>query len=304
MADETLQPVPRDEQEENRSSDHDYSIQSLGDQQDLHGALTPSHPDHSIPSEEEEEGGPVKTFLEHLEDLRWVIIKCLASLLLGMVTCLVATPQLVTILNYPLLNSGVLTRPQAITPIGPLVIAMKIALYGGITISLPFILFFVGQFIIPALKKHEKVYFLRAFIIGAGLFFLGVLLCYFWILPISFRGIVAFNEWMKMPTEFWKAEEYFSFIILFMVGMGVSFEVPVLMLTLVKVGVISHEMLVKGRMYFFVGNMVLCAFITPDAISTIFMVIPVQVLMEICILISKSWERKKRLAAAKELPVT
>jgi len=63
----------------------------------------------------------------------------------------------------------------------------------------------------------------------------------------------------------------------------------------------SREFLAKGRIYFFVGNLVVCAFITPDALSTIFMVVPVQLLMEICIQISAHWERKKRKeeAAAK-----
>jgi Sec-independent protein secretion pathway component TatC len=56
--------------------------------------------------------------------------------------------------------------------------------------------------------------------------------------------------------------------------------------------------LIKGRSYFFVANLVICSFITPDALSTIFMVIPVQVLMEVCILISKHWERQKKLAEA------
>ena len=83
-----------------------------------------------------------------------------------------------------------------------------------------------------------------------------------------------------------------------MVGMGLVFELPVLLLTLVRMGVISHETLVKSRVYLFIGNMVVCAFITPDAVSTIFMVIPVQVLLEICIVISKYWERQKKIAEA------
>ena len=86
------------------------------------------------------------------------------------------------------------------------------------------------------------------------------------------------------------------FVILFMIGMGLSFEVPVVILTLVRIGLIPHEWLIKGRPYFLIGNVTLCAFITPDAVSTIFMVVPVQILMEICILISKAWERQKRIA--------
>jgi sec-independent protein translocase protein TatC len=110
--------------------------------------------------------------------------------------------------------------------------------------------------------------------------------------------LAQYNAWLGLPSDFWRAEQYFGFVILFMVGMGLSFEVPVVILTLVRLGIIPHEFLVKGRSYFFIANLVICAFITPDAVSTIFMVIPVQVLMEICILISKSWERQKRIAEA------
>jgi sec-independent protein translocase protein TatC len=120
-------------------------------------------------------------------------------------------------------------------------------------------------------------------------------------LRISLAGLDQYNRWVGLEGDMWRAEEYFHFVIMFMVGMGLSFEVPVVILTLVRLGIISHEMMVKGRSYFFIANLVICAFITPDAVSTIFMVIPVQLLMEICIFISKGWERKRRLAEAAEL---
>jgi sec-independent protein translocase protein TatC len=245
-------------------------------------------------SPEEEEGGPVKTFLEHLEDLRWVLIKCLSSLILGMTACLAGSNYIVKILKWPLERSGVHTQLQIFGPIGGFTISMKVALYGGITLALPFVLYFIGEFVLPALKKHEKKYFMRAFIIGGFLFIGGMLLCYFVILQITLKGLTGFNEWLGLPSDMWRSEEYFEFVILFMVGMGLSFEIPVVFLTLVRMGIIPHEWLVKGRSYFFVANLVICAFITPDAVSTIFMVIPVQVLMEICIFISKRWERQKR----------
>lgn len=257
-----------------------------------------------IPDPEEEEGGPVKTFLEHLEDLRWVLIKCLVSLMLGMVTCMVAANYITAFLERPLnelQKSGVELKLEAIDPLGPVSIIMKIGLYGGITISLPFLLYFIADFVLPALKKHEKKYFKRAFAIGSVLFFSGVALCYFAILQISLFGLVAMNKWLGLGATVWQAQQYFSFVIMFMVGMGVVFELPVVLLTLVRIGVISHETLVKSRVYLFIGNMVVCAFITPDAVSTIFMVIPVQVLLEICIVISKYWERQKKIAEAAEL---
>jgi sec-independent protein translocase protein TatC len=253
-----------------------------------------------IPDPAEEEGGPVKSFLEHLEDLRWVLIKVISSVMIGMTVCLVASPILVKVLKFPLQQSGIPTELKVLGPIGGFVISMKVAFWGGITLSLPFILFFVGQFVMPALKKTEKPYFRKAFIIGGGLFMVGVLLCYGFVIPIALKGMNEFNIWLDLPTDIWRAEEYIQFVVMFMVGMGLSFEIPVLILTLVKMGIISHELMAKSRIYFFIINMVLCAFITPDAISTIFMVLPVQVLFEICLLISASWERQKKIEAARQ----
>src|SRR5687767_1958413 len=258
-------------------------------------------PLQTLPDPEEEEGGPVKTFLEHLEDLRWVLIKCFAALLLGMVACFAAGNYIVDFLELPLEKSNSGIRLETLGPIGGISIIMKIGLYGGITIALPAIIYFIAEFVLPALKRHEKRYFKIAFTIGTGLFLAGLSLCYFFILEISLRGLVAFNRWLGLDATMWNSADYFSFVIMFMVGMGLSFEVPVLVLSLVRLGIISHETLVKSRMYIFVANLVLCAFITPDTVSTIFMVVPVQILMEICILISKYWDRQKKIAEAAAL---
>ena len=75
--------------------------------------------------------------------------------------------------------------------------------------------------------------------------------------------------------------------------MGASFEVPILVLSLVKIGLIQVEWLTKGRPYFFIVTFAVVAFITPDFVSTFFLVIPMMVLMEICIWIAKYWKRKE-----------
>lgn len=248
--------------------------------------------------EEEEEGGPVKPFLEHMEDLRWVLIRCISALVVGMVICTAAAPYLVKVLQYPLEWSGAPIKLQFFGPMAGFWVALKLSFFGGIVLALPFILYFVGQFVIPALKKKEKKYFLRAIIIGAGLFLGGVALCYFVMLSISLRAVTQFNHWLNVPAEIWRAEEYFSFVSWFMIGMGVSFEMPVIVLTLVRIGILEHATLVKSRKYIFVINFIACAFITPDPITTFFMVIPLTLLLEACILVSKYWERQKKMAEA------
>src|SRR5205807_274228 len=124
---------------------------------------------------------------------------------LGMITCMVASPQIVQILRWPLDRTKGAPKLNPLGPLGGVTISMKIALYGGIVLAIPFILYFVGQFILPALKKHEKKYFLRAFTIGGGLFFAGVALCYFFILNITLTGMAQFNTWMHLETDIWRA---------------------------------------------------------------------------------------------------
>src|SRR4026209_747630 len=120
------------------------------------------------PPVDEEEGGPVKPYLDHPEALRWVPIKCVASLIVGMGVCMAGSPLLVKILSRPL------PPGMKITVFGPgegFMLSMKISFLGGIALSLPLLLYFIGRFVFPALKKNEKKYFLHAIIIGAGLFF-------------------------------------------------------------------------------------------------------------------------------------
>lgn len=248
--------------------------------------------DHEEGPFDEEEGGPVKPFLDHLEDLRWVLIKVVSSLVIGMTICMVAVPWMIEFLKRPLPKS---VKLEFLGPLSGFWVSMKLSFFGGMILALPFILYFILDFVMPALKKLERKYVLRAITVGFGLFLSGVALCYFVMLPISLRAVVQYNDWMGISTSFWRAEEYFGFVTWFMLGMGLAFEMPVVVLTLVKLGVIEHAFLVKSRRYVFVINLVVCAFITPDPLTTIFMIIPMQILLEICIVISRYWEKQKRM---------
>ena len=253
-------------------------------------------PEGDRSEDEEAGGGPVKSFLEHLEDLRWVLIRCVSALVVSMCFCLYAADDIFWVLKGPLLLSGIGVELQWLTPVGGIMAMMKIALWGGITLALPFLLYFTAGYILPALTTKERKYFRLAFLVGGGLFLLGVMLCYHVVLGISLTGLDRINRWLGVDTVYWQADAYIAFVVMFMIGMGLSLEFPVVLLTLVRLGVIPHEWLVKGRKYFILINCAVCAFISPDGISTIFMVIPVLLLTEICILISAYWERQKRSA--------
>jgi len=353
-------------EEEANPPDHGAYLEAPHKASEPRGA----HDSEDTWDDEDEAGGPVKSFLEHLEDFRWVIIRCLSSLAIGMVLCLVAGPQIVKLLQVPLdeaqmsqkhegplallqfgtnehvlhldsqqLGGLPLGTNQAIkltlsplwvgtnlvmgltqTPIeredlppanrinlknlGPLsafVVALKIALFGGIGLASPFILFFIGHFVVPALHKKEKRYLYRALAVGSLLFASGVLFCYFFMLKVALAASVAFSQWMSFEADIWRAEEYISFVVKFMLGMGLSFELPVVLLTLVKLDLIDYPRMVKFRPYWVIVNMAIASMLTPpDPFSMLLMALPLQVLFEISLLIARHWWRQDQKRRAQE----
>jgi sec-independent protein translocase protein TatC len=318
--------------------------------------------------DEEAGGGPVRTFLEHLEDLRWTLIKCVSVVLISMLFCLVASNLLVDFLTWPL-EHGYENRaegkqdvgvffgenrlgiiPEAVatnvvpwelkktmtranvglkmvgtnlvmvlepaelettdpnwakgvelknySPIGAFIVAFQLMLYGGLVVSTPFVIFFVGQFVLPALHIHEKKFLYQTAGFGSLLFILGVSFCYFIVMQIALMATVQFSQWMGFGADEWRAEDYISFVCKLMLAMGLSFQLPVVLLTMVKVGVLDYMKLVRFRPYWIVINLAICAVITPtgDPFTMVLMALPLQFLYELSIFISKFWDKQAKAA--------
>jgi len=315
------------------------------------------------PEEQDEGGGPVKSFLEHLEDLRWTLIKSIVAVLVGVLICMVGGKYLVAILVWPLQHAGFGTKgtnevvvahmgkthvtnwpiaqveflrqgtnvvqsvsivpilngtnvtwtlqtdaepfispdgtPPALNLYGPvssIMVAMKLALWGGLLVSAPFLFYFLGQFVLPALHYHEKKLLYQAVGIGTGLFFLGVIFCYFIITGVALAATVQFAQWLGFGASEWRGDEYVSFVTKFMLGMGLSFELPVVILVLVKIGMLDYQALARFRTYMVVVNLVAAAIITPsgDPFSMLLFAAPLQLLYEVSVFIAWLWDRKER----------
>ena len=360
------------------------------------------------PDEPEDEGGPVKSFLEHLEDLRWVLIKSLSVLGIAVVACLLGGPVVVKVLMWPLerarpstsayvedfakpltsrlkdsplgrwgatawlftshqqapedqrislffatnrlgtfqlgkeqrakspfgtnhlvalqlepvpfgTNGGWVLGVRATTnsveeqsgdrlniqivnlsPAGGFIVAFRVAIYAGLVISAPFIIYFLAIYIFPALKMREKHYAYSGMSWGIGLFATGVSFCYFGLLPVALTASVQYSNWLGFGAQQWRAEDYIGFVSKFLIGMGVGFELPVVILILVKIGVLNYRILSNARRYVIVINFVLGAILTtPEVITQVLMALPLQMLYEMTVWIAWYWERreKKRLAA-------
>ena len=246
------------------------------------------------------QGEVVKPFLDHLEDLRWTLVKVVVTLVIAMVTCLVAGDDLLVILKRPLSNSGLKIELMAQGPLVGMVIALKVAFFGGLIISAPFLFYFIAEFVMPALKPKEKKYLGVAFLIGSGLFLAGVSFCYFLVLEISLKALAGYSQWLGFEGEIWLADEYMGFVLKFMFGMGISFEMPVVILTLVKLEVIDYKLLERSRRHMVVICLIVAAILTPpDALSMVLLGGPLYGLFEICIWIARYWDYADRKRAAK-----
>jgi sec-independent protein translocase protein TatC len=260
-----------------------------------------------LPEEEEDGGGEVKSFLEHLEDLRWTLIKSITALVLAMIVCLVAGNRLAAILTWPIKRSGVNINLEYLDPASPFFSAIYMAFFGGIILASPFIFYYIALFILPAMKRIEKKYFFRACAIGTGLFLAGVVFCYFLLMPLALNAAVKYSAWL-LGEQFdpnrmvlWRAEPYFSFTTKFMIGMGLGFEMPVVLLTLVRLGVINYQQLRGMRRYMIVICLVLGAVLTtPEVVTQVSMAVPLYVLYELSVLIAGYWEKQDKKKAETE----
>jgi len=187
---------------------------------------------------------------------------------------------------------------QTFGPVGGFFVSLQVALYGGLVLASPFIFYFVAAFIFPALRLREKYYVYRGLGFGFALFMTGVCFCYFVLMPIALKASVVYSNWLGFEANQWRAEEYISFVSKFMIGMGIGFQMPVVLLTLVKIGVLSYASLSKMRRYMIVINLVLGALLTtPEVVTQVLMAVPLQLLYEVSVLIAWYWERRDRKRA-------
>lgn len=182
------------------------------------------------------------------------------------------------------------------TPLGGVMTALKLGLYGGCVLGAPFILFFIGQFVLPALHFHEKKLLFQIVGFGSVLFFLGVAFCYFLMTGVALSAAVQFSEWLGFGADEWRAEDYIGFMCKFMLATGLAFELPVVILTIVKLGFLDYKQLNAFRSYWIVIALVIAAILTPsaDPFTMILMALPLWLLYELSTLIAYYWHRRDR----------
>ncbi len=242
-------------------------------------------------SEKEIDDEREMTFLEHLEELRWRIIYSLIGVVVGAIIAWIFIDYLVDyILLKPAKDSG--AELQNLRPFGQLFLYMQIAIMVGIIISIPNIFYQFWQFISPALHKRERKYLLSIVIFSSLCFLLGIAFAYFVMLPLALKFAAQFGS-AAIKNQF-AIDEYMSIIISVMLAAGLVFELPMISFFLSKLGILKPSFMRRYRRHAYVIIIIAAAFLTPgtDPVSQIILTVPLIILYEISILISKLSQKK------------
>lgn len=239
-------------------------------------------------------------FTSHLEELRKRLIRMLIAVGIGFVACYLLREQLFRIITKPLFD--VLPQKSYMIFTGlteAFFIYMMIAFFASLVITSPYLLYQIWKFVSPGLYKSEKRYVFPFVIISTVLFTGGVLFGYFLALPPAFKFFVQFTSDALKPMISFR--EYLSLALKFLFAFGLSFELPVFIFFATKIGLVSDKMLKKKRRYAILIIFIAAAALTPspDAVSQILMAVPLLLLYEVSIFVSK-FAGKKRAAGTEQ----
>jgi sec-independent protein translocase protein TatC len=243
-----------------------------------------------------------KPFLDHVEDLRGMIVRMAIALGICMSAAFIFRGEIAAFVQAPLVAVDP-TRADNLQSLGvadSMTISLKLAFYAGLVVSFPVLLYFLAEFVLPALTLRERKVVLVAALIGFGLFLAGASFAFYGVLPAALEFFFRDAQMMQWrPT--WTVGEYYSFTTQFVLAFGLAFELPVVVLALVKVGLLGHEQMRATRPYAIVAIFLLAAVITPtpDIFTLVLMGAPMVLLYEACIWIA--WWMEKREESSQAL---
>jgi len=243
-----------------------------------------------IDEDEEHEGA--MSFLQHLEELRWRFVYSLIGVVIGTIVTWIFIDFLVdNILLLPARTANI--KLQNLKPFGQLFIFMQIAIIGGIILSIPNIFYQLWKFIAPALKQNEKKYISLIVVFSSICFLSGIAFAYFVMLPLTLQFAGEFGS-VAIENNF-AISEYFSIIISVMLAAALVFELPMLSFLLSKIGILTPQLMRKFRKHSIITILILAAILTPgtDPVAQILLAIPLALLYEISIFVSKVFSKKK-----------
>src|SRR5579859_3298807 len=245
---------------------------------------SPADPEQHAPGDKE------MTLLEHLEELRGRLVASALSVVVGILVSIIPLPGFGSITEVIVKLLAERAPAGKLSTLGPgegFFTFLEVAMIIGIALSMPVIIYQLLSFVTPALYEHERKYLLIA-VPGVTLSFAaGVAFCYFFMLPFAIAFLGGFQTDIFNPI--WSAERYLDFVTTFLFWVGVTFELPIVMYFLSKMGVVSAQRMAGFRKYAFVLAFVIGAVITPtpDPVNQTIVSLPIYFLFELGVILAR-----------------
>lgn len=240
-------------------------------------------------------GAKEETFISHLVELRQRLVRAFIAIIAVMIVLTIypGMGAVYDLLAAPMIQSlpeG--TKMIATGVISPILVPLKVTLLVALMIALPYVLYQVWAFVAPGLYEHEKKLALPLVIGSTFLFLLGVAYCYFVVFRMIFHAIHSFAPAAITPAP--DIEAYLNFVMTMFLAFGVTFEIPLVQVMLVRFEMVTVQKLKEIRSYVIVGAFVIAAVVTPpDVLSQLLLAIPMCILYEVGIVLSRLFEKRR-----------
>ncbi|MDM7273914.1 twin-arginine translocase subunit TatC [Sulfurihydrogenibium azorense] len=232
---------------------------------------------------------PEAPITEHLVELRTRLIRIVLALIIGTVIAFTKANYIFELLKQPLLKVNPNLKLYFLSPTEPFFTAFKISFLAGFILVSPFVFYQIWKFIEPALYEHEKKLAVP-FVFFTTLFFaIGCLFSFYLVLPIAIGFFINFGNIQLGAEAIFSVKEYISFVLRMILAFGLTFELPVVLSLLARLGLVTPEFLQKIRPYFIVIAFIVAAVLTPtpDVFSQLMLAIPLILFYEISIIMAK-----------------
>jgi sec-independent protein translocase protein TatC len=234
------------------------------------------------------------TFISHLIELRDRLLRILIAVGVVFAILFPFASELYDLLAHPMMRAlpeG--SKMIATGVVAPFLIPVKVAAMVAFAVALPYVLYQVWAFVAPGLYAHERRLVVPLVVASTVLFFVGVAFCYFFVFGVVFDFVYKIAP--KSISVAPDIENYLNFVITLFLAFGVTFEVPIVVLILVRMGAVTIGQLSNIRPYFIVGSFVIAAIVTPpDVLSQLLLAIPMCVLYEVGIFAARVFGRPRQ----------